>query len=143
MRPRILPTILLAIAAQYAIAGPIEDCEKNEERYSDEFCLSFEYKEADRLLARKLKQLLVQVGKVNPGVSNAALLKEMQLAAVKAVEASSRGWRQIMESECGVLLVNSFGTGSGAGAAAMQCRIDRTYERIKHLSSAPAYEWLW
>ncbi len=143
MRHFVLPVFLLLTTGHCASAATLNDCESNEMRNSDVACLVLEYKEAERLLVSKTSQLIGHASQANPGVSNSSLLREMQLATIKAIESSSKSWKQTMEAECGVLLAASYGTGSGAEPAAVQCRIDRTYERIKYLSAAKEYEWLW
>jgi uncharacterized protein YecT (DUF1311 family) len=138
MRANSLLLVVLALWASTAAAVTAKDCESNELAGSNLACLTIEYREASRLLESKVEQLVKNATTVPLSVQSGS-----QTSTIKSIRAAARGWKQAMEAECGVLLVTTYGTGSGAEPAGMNCRITRTYERIKYLSKAEEYEWLW
>ncbi|NRF72417.1 DUF1311 domain-containing protein [Aquincola sp. S2] len=107
------------------------------------FCLATEYDQASKLLSGKIRQLLELAASADTGFSDPKYVKERRAAFVQAIRESQNSWRRLVEAECSVLVVGSFGIGNGGENAAVQCKIDRTYERIGHLSKTEAYRWLW
>ena len=106
-------------------------------------CLEKELRATDGLLAEKLKLLIARAKSADVGFSRQDLAAARREEVVAAILASQKAWRAEVQSECEVLLVASYGGGTGAGNAALSCRIDRASERISRLSKLDAFSWLW
>lgn len=106
-------------------------------------CLAKEYKVIDGLLVSKVKQLLESAQPADAGAFSPEVNADKRKKILAAIRSADRNWRQMAEAECGVLVDESFGMGNGGGIGALECRIQRTSERIRHLSKDYAYSWLW
>ena len=140
----VLALASLLVVAQLHCRAAEESCDNPNLSHSDQVdCLAREYKATDSLLQQKMTQILKNASTVDVGFSRPEAEKAQREKIILAIREADKHWRATVETECGVLVEASFGTGNGSMDASLECRISRTSERIKQLSVADAYSWLW
>jgi len=107
-------------------------------------CLDRELQGADKLLRDKQARLIehIQTMEVPPLVPEG----QFRLKYINAIRTADRQWRALVATECVSIAPIEF-EGAGAGSMGrvleLNCRVSRTYMRIKEIGDGDGYRHIW
>jgi uncharacterized protein YecT (DUF1311 family) len=140
----ILAAVALLSAQASARASDEGPCFSESRSAEIAACLERELRGAEKLLSTKHAQLLDRVKAMEaPSSQSEAQYRARYVAAVRTAD---KQWRALVSTECATLAPVEF-DGAGAGSMGqvreLNCRVDRTYRRIKEIGEGDGYRYLW
>ncbi|WP_375140811.1 lysozyme inhibitor LprI family protein [Inhella proteolytica] len=147
MSTRSLARIFLALFSFYfaksAVAQEFTACALHDLSHLEASkCLGKEYRELDKLLKQKVTFLVESATPVDMSGRPPEQVQAARQRIQDAIRQADVSWRRNLQFECDTLIEASYGLGNGWDIDSFECRITKTRDRIKFLSTSTSYAWI-